>query len=179
MAALSFSGQDLAAFEEVAVIHDRTKFLPCCRILSPGRWRKQWRRPGRIPLGADVQPASARPSASAERISKPNNLTVAQFATLAGKSRQQIYKDIGSRRLLALSVGARGQHIPDWQIDEIKKKLTQGLLEAAQGVDEWTLYYALFDPNRDFAGKSPIETVTPGNLKRTLGTILNQLGFHD
>mgnify|MGYP000153173828 CR=1 FL=1 len=110
---------------------------------------------------------------------KPHNLTVVQFATLAGKSRQQIYKDISSRRLLAISVGARGQRIPDWQLEEIKQRLTQGLLEAAQGVDEWTLYHALIEPNRDFAGKPPIETVTSGNLKRTLGTILNQLGFHD
>lgn len=109
---------------------------------------------------------------------KPHNLTVAQFAAFAGKSRQQIYKDISSRRVLALSVGARGQRIPDWQLEEIKKGLTQRLLEAAQGVDGWTLYHALIEPNRDFAGKRPIEVVTPKSLKRVLDSLLGQLGFH-
>lgn len=181
MAALSFSDQDLAAFEEVAVIHDRTKFCallsdfiarevakavaPSFRAESPWEPTSNQLQRGRVLLLKEFR--------------KPHNLTIAQFATLAGKSRQQIYKDISSRRLLAISVGARGQRIPDWQIDEIKKKLIRGLLEATPGVDEWTLYYGLIEPNRDFAGKSPIETVTSGNLKRTLGTILNQLGFHD
>lgn len=109
---------------------------------------------------------------------QPGNLTIAQFAALAGKSRQQIYKDVRAGRLLTLSIGTRGQHIPDWQLEEIKKRLTQGLLEAAQGVDEWTLYYALIEPNRDFAGKRPIEAVTPKSLKRVLDTLLGQLGFH-
>jgi hypothetical protein len=109
---------------------------------------------------------------------KPHNLTVASFAELAGKSRQQVYKDVENRRLLALSIGTRGQRIPDWQLEETRKKLTQGLMEKAHGVDEWTLYHALSKPNRSFAGKPPIETVTPGNLERSLDKLLGQLGFH-
>jgi len=153
--ALSLSDQDLAAFAEVAVIHDRAKY---CALLSnfiargvanavaaSFRAESRWEpTPNQLQRGRVLLLKEFR---------KPHNLTVAQFAALAGKSRQQIYKDISSRRLLVLSVGARGQRIPDWQLEEIKKRLTQGLLEAAQGVDEWTLYYALIEPNRDFSGK--------------------------
>jgi len=110
---------------------------------------------------------------------KPHNLPVIEFALLAGKSRQQIYKDVDMRRLLALSIGARGQRIPDWQLDPIKKNLTQALLEKAWDVDKWTLYCALSEPNQDFSGKSPIKSVTVGNMERILGTLLSQLGIRD
>ncbi|RNK52386.1 integrase, partial [Xanthomonas vasicola pv. vasculorum] len=36
---------------------------------------------------------------------QPHNLPIPEFAKLADKSRQQIYKDILARRLLALNVG--------------------------------------------------------------------------
>lgn len=113
-----------------------------------------------------------------KEIQQPHNLTVAQFASLAGKSPQQIYKDIRAKRLLALSVGSRGQRIPDWQLDETKKKLTQALLEAAQDADVWTLFHALIESNSDFVGNSPIDMVTAGNVEVILETILKQLGFH-
>ena len=110
---------------------------------------------------------------------KPHNLPVIEFALLAGKSRQQIYKDVDMRRLLALSIGARGQRVPDWQLDPVRKNLTHALLEKARGVDEWTLYYALCEPNQDFSGKSPIKSVTVGNMERILDTLLSQLGIRD
>jgi hypothetical protein len=43
---------------------------------------------------------------------QPHNLPLPEFALLAHKSRQQIYKDITARRLLALNVGRRGQSSP-------------------------------------------------------------------
>ena len=49
-----------------------------------------------------------------ETFNQPHNLPPAEFAKLADKSRQQIYKDILARRLLALNVGPRGQKLPDW-----------------------------------------------------------------
>ena len=110
---------------------------------------------------------------------QPHNLPVAGFAQLAGKSRQQIYKDVEMRRLLALSIGARGQRIPDWQLDETKKKLTQALMEKARDVDEWTLYYALSEPSEALSGKVPVEVVTAGNLARVLAALLGQLAIHD
>jgi hypothetical protein len=106
---------------------------------------------------------------------KPHNLPVAEFALLAGKSRQQIYKDVEMRRLLALSIGARGQRIPDWQLDETSKRLTQALLDKARGVDEWTLYYALSEPSEALSGKAPINVVTAGNMERILAAVLGKL----
>jgi hypothetical protein len=110
---------------------------------------------------------------------QPHNLPVTVFAQLAGKSRQQIYKDIEKRRLLALSIGARGQRIPDWQLDETRKKLTQALLEKARDVDEWTLYYALSEPSDALSGKVPVEVVSAGNMGKVLATLLVQLDIHD
>lgn len=110
---------------------------------------------------------------------QPHNLPVTEFALLAGKSRQQIYKDIEMRRLLALSIGARGQRIPDWQLDVTRKKLTQALLEKARDVDEWTLYYALSEPNEALSGRAPLDAVTPGNMGKVLSAILGQLDIHD
>lgn len=114
-----------------------------------------------------------------EEFRKPHNLPVVKFAELAGKSRQQIYKDVEMKRLLALSIGARGQRIPDWQLDPIKKQLTQSLMGKARDVDEWSLYYALSEPNQDFSGKAPVETVTARNIERVLSTLLSQLGIND
>jgi len=110
---------------------------------------------------------------------KPHNLPVTDFAQLAGKSRQQIYKDVELRRLLVLSIGARGQRIPDWQLDATRKKLTQSLLEQARDVDEWTLYYALSEPSEALSGKSPLEVVSSGNMERVLAVLLDQLDIHD
>ena len=109
----------------------------------------------------------------------PGNLPVADFARLAGKSRQQIYKDVELRRLLALSIGARGQRIPDWQLDETRKTLTQAVLQKAREVDEWTLYYALSEPNEALAGKAPLAVVTVGNLDKVRTAVLSQLGIRD
>lgn len=110
---------------------------------------------------------------------QPHNLPVTDFAQLAGKSRQQIYKDVEKRRLLALSIGARGQRIPDWQLDETRKELTQKLMEKACDVDEWTLYYALSEPSEALSGKVPVEIVSAGNMGKVLDTLLVQLDIHD
>lgn len=109
---------------------------------------------------------------------KPHNLPVANFALLAGQSRQQIYRDIQMRRLLALSIGTREQRIPDWQLDGPSKKLTQALLEKAQDVDEWTLYYALSEPCEELSRKAPVEVVSAGNMRRTLDALLTKLDIH-
>jgi hypothetical protein len=61
---------------------------------------------------------------------QPQNLPLPEFARLAHKSRQQIYKDLAAkpRRLLALSVGPRKQRLPDWQLDPLRLRLTQDYL---------------------------------------------------
>ncbi|WP_020207203.1 hypothetical protein, partial [Cupriavidus sp. WS] len=81
-----------------------------------------------------------------ETFNQPHNLTPPEFAKLADKSRQQIYKDILARRLLALNVGPRGQKLPDWQLDPVKQQLTQTVLQEVEGIDHWTIYRALSEP---------------------------------
>jgi hypothetical protein len=138
---------------------------------STFRAEKRWE-----PSATDLQRGRALMLAEFRR---PHNLSVSDFAQLAGKSRQQIYKDVVMRRLLALSIGARGQRIPDWQLDETRKKLTQALLEKAHGVDEWTLYSALSEPSKALSGRAPLDVVSVGNMGSVLDTILAQLDIHD
>lgn len=108
----------------------------------------------------------------------PRNLTVEQFAKIAKKSRSQIYQYVRRRKLLAISVGRRVQHIPGWQIDDAKKKLTRTMLQKARNVDEWTLYFALSNPNNAFSGKPPIDIVTSGNVDQVACVLIAQFGFH-
>lgn len=109
----------------------------------------------------------------------PQNLPLAQFAKLANKSRQQVYKDVAAKRLLSLSVGTRGQRIPDWQLDHVRLELTRLLLSKAANVDEWTLFHALSGPLESLHGKTPVEVVHKSNMNKVLSAVLNDLGVHD
>lgn len=111
---------------------------------------------------------------------QPQNLPLPEFAKLAHKSRQQIYKDLAAepRRLLALSVGRRGQRLPDWQLDPLRLRLTQEVLKAAVGVDAWTLFQVLSEPLESLGNRSPIEVVSPGNLNAVVKTVYGALGLY-
>lgn len=93
-----------------------------------------------------------------------HNLPVITFAKLAGKSRDQINRDIKARRLLSLSLGNRGHRIPDWQLDQLRYKLTQAVLTHAPEADEWMIYQALSQPHEKLGGRLLIEAVTPATL---------------
>lgn len=109
---------------------------------------------------------------------QPHNLPLPDFVRLANKSRQQIYKDIGARRLLALNVGPRGRRLPDWQLDPVKQRLTQIVLQGAPGIDAWTLYRALSEPLEGLAGRSPVEAVTADSVDAVAKAVFNVLGVH-
>ena len=113
-----------------------------------------------------------------EAFDQPHNLPLPDFARLANKSRQQIYKDIEARRLLALNVGPRGQRLPDWQLDPVTQRLTQIVLQAAPEVDAWTLYRALSEPLEGLAGRSPVEAVTADSVDAVAKAVFNVLGLH-
>nr|WP_232305048.1 integrase [Castellaniella caeni] len=106
---------------------------------------------------------------------QPQNLPLAEFAKLANKSRQQIYKDIVARRLLSLNVGPRGQKLPDWQLDPVKQQLTQTILQKVEGIDPWTIYRALSEPLEGLGGRSPVDAVTPGSINDVAETVFNVL----
>lgn len=111
----------------------------------------------------------------------PGNIALTEFARLAHKSRQQIYKDLSAqpRRLLSLDVGRRGQRLPDWQLDPLKLKLTREALKRAASVDSWTLYRALSSPNDLLSGDSPIDAVAPGIFDQLVEIVMNVVGIHD
>jgi len=111
-----------------------------------------------------------------ETFNQPHNLPIPEFAKLANKSRQQIYKDILACRLLALNVGPRGQKLPDWQLDPVKQQLTQTVLQEVEGIDHWTIYRALSEPLEGLGGRSPVDAVTHGTIEDIAVTVLNVLG---
>lgn len=100
-----------------------------------------------------------------ETFEAPHNLTVAEYAKLAGKSRRWITYEIQAGNLLSIHMGNRGQRVPDWQLDPIKHKMIQAILkQVPRGIDTWHIYHALLRPY-DALGKLPaIEAVSPTNL---------------
>lgn len=113
-----------------------------------------------------------------EAFDAPHNLPLPEFAALANKSRQQIYKDIHARRLLALNVGPRGQRLPDWQLDPVRQQLTQAVLEGSEGVDNWTLYHVLSEPLDSLGGLSPVQAVRASSIDTVTRAARNALGLH-
>ena len=128
-----------------------------------------------MPRETEIQRGRA---AMLEAFEQPHNLPLPDFARLANKSRQQIYKDIEARRLLALNVGPRGRRLPDWQLDPVKQRLTQIVLQAASEVDAWTLYRALSEPLEGLAGRSPGEAVAADSVDDVAKAVFNVLGVH-
>lgn len=127
-----------------------------------------------VPGKTDIQRGRA---VMLEAFGQPHNLPLPEFARLADKSRQQIYKDILARRLLALNVGPRGQKLPDWQLDPVKQQLTQTVLQEVEGIDNWTIYRALSEPLEGLGGRSPVDAVRPGSIDEVARAVLNVLGL--
>ncbi len=129
------------------------------------------------PSAIDIQRGR---SAMLRLFEQPQNLPLPEFARLAYKSRQQIYKDLAAkpRRLLALSVGPRRQRLPDWQLDPLRLRLTQEVLKGAADIDAWTVFHALSEPLDSLGDRSPVEAVSPGNLDAVVKAVYNALGVH-
>jgi len=95
----------------------------------------------------------------------PHNLPVADYAKLVGKSRRAVSYDIQAGKLLALHLGNRGQRVPDWQIDPVKRQLVQAVLKQVPlGLDAWHVYRALLQPYDELGKRPAIEAVRQTNL---------------
>lgn len=105
-----------------------------------------------------------------------SNLPLLVFARLAGKSRDQINRDIKARRLLSLSLGNRGQRIPDWQLDPLRYKLVLAVLMQSPDMDSWKLYRTLCKPHERLKGRSPIDVLTLENFDVTARIVCTALG---
>ena len=135
-------------------------------LRAPTRW---------TPGETDIQRGRA---AMLEAYDRPHNLPLPEFARLANKVRQQIYKDIAAGRLLALNAGPRGRKLPDWQLDPVKQRLTQAVLKGATGIDAWTLYRSLSEPLEGLEGRAPVDAVTEDSVDAMARAVFNVLGVH-
>lgn len=113
-----------------------------------------------------------------EAFGQAHNLPLQEYAKLANKSRQQIYKDIDARRLLALNIGPRGRKLPDWQLDPVRQQLTQTVLQGSENIDNWTVYRALSEPLESLSGRSPVDAVTPDSIDEMARAVFNVLSVN-
>lgn len=84
---------------------------------------------------------------------------------LAGKSRDQVNRDIKARRLLSLTLGNRDQRIPDWQLDPLRHKLVLAVLKQFPDVNSWRLYRTVCEPHGRLKGCSLIDGLTMDNFE--------------
>jgi len=95
----------------------------------------------------------------------PHNLPVADYAKLTGRSRRAVSYEIQAGKLLSLHLGTRGQRVPDWQIDPLKRKLVQAVLkQVPMGMDSWHIYRALLHSYDELGKRPAIKAVRPTNL---------------
>lgn len=96
------------------------------------------------------------------------------FAKLAGKSRDQINREIKAGKLLSLGMGNCGQRVPDWQLDSVKNKLVQVVLKQATEADSWRIYNVLTKPHQLLGGRPPVEVVTQGNFQAVVEVAISE-----
>lgn len=176
--------RDAAAFAAAlqAFVHERVEAVKLPAKLEGETVRQSLERKAAVlradtpwaPTGTDVQ---RRRAALLDAFNQPHNLLIPVYAKLANKSRQQIYKDILARRLLALNVGPRGQKVPDWQLDPAKQQLTRTVLQKVEGIDHWTIYRALSEPLEGLGGRSAVDAVTNGTIDDVAEAVFNVLGL--
>lgn len=107
----------------------------------------------------------------------PCCLPVPLFGKLAGKSKDQINRELKAGKLLSISLGNRGQRVPDWQLVPLKHKLTQVLMNQCQGADSWDLFRMLTRPHTDLGDRAAIDVVTPTNVLAIVRTIMGDQSF--
>lgn len=125
-------------------------------------------KPAEPPILSDIQRERA---ALFDRFNEPHNLSVVDYAKMAGKSRRWINYEIQAGNLLALSVGNRGMRVPDWHLDPIKHALVQAILKVSRGADPWQIYDALTLPRAMLRGRSVIDAVTAENFDRLVAAV--------
>lgn len=102
----------------------------------------------------------------------PSNLPVPLFGKLAGKSKDQINRELKAGKLLSISLGNRGQRVPDWQLVPLKHKLAQVLMIQCPYADSWELYRMLTRPHPDLGDRAAIDVVTATNVPAIVRAIM-------
>ena len=159
-------GQEPVVIPDAAVEgHAEIDVPPVMSIISRRDQRPQ-------PILTDIQRERAAMVATFEA---PENLPVPVFGKLAGKSRDQINREINKRRLLSLTLGNRGHRIPDWQLDPVQQQFTRAVMERAPEIDPWVLYRVLSSPLEDLSARVPVEIVTRENLGQLTDAVCGHL----
>ncbi|WP_198937291.1 integrase arm-type DNA-binding domain-containing protein [Herbaspirillum camelliae] len=102
----------------------------------------------------------------------PSSLPIPLFGKLAGKSRDQINRELKAGKLLSISLGNRGQRVPEWQLVELKKRLAQTLIKQCPNCDSWMLYRLLTTSHPGLDDRVPIDVVTPTNVNKVVQAIM-------
>lgn len=108
---------------------------------------------------------------------EPHNLPVVQFAKLAGKSKEQINREIKAGKLLTICLGNRGQRVPDWQLVPMKLKLTQVMMKHLPHAEGWEVYRLLTCVYPELDERAAIDIITPGNMDDVVRVLLPQQAF--
>ncbi|HCM5829491.1 integrase arm-type DNA-binding domain-containing protein [Klebsiella pneumoniae] len=103
-----------------------------------------------------------------------HNLPVVQFAKLAGKSKDQINREIKAGKLLTISLGNRGQRVPEWQLVPMKLKLTQAMMKHLTHTEGWDVYRLLTTLQSELDDCAAIDIVTPVNMTEVIHVLLLQ-----
>ncbi|WP_446541995.1 tyrosine-type recombinase/integrase [Stenotrophomonas sp. LARHCG68] len=104
----------------------------------------------------------------------PSCLPVPLFGKLAGKSKDQINRELKAGKLLSISLGNRGQRVPDWQLVPLKHKLAQVLMNQCPHADSWDLYRMLTQSHTDLGDRAAVDMVTPSNLSAVVQVIASR-----
>lgn len=102
--------------------------------------------PPQTPEAEVDTPIQRNRQAQLDAYEAPHNLSIPAFVKLAGKSRDQINREIKTGQLLAVSFGNRGRRIPDWQLDPVQRRLIQSVRQRAPEFDAWDVYWAMLQP---------------------------------
>lgn len=136
-------------------------------------------REAAVPWSPDATERQRGRRLALSEFNQPGNLPIARFAELADRSRQQIYKDVEAGRLLALSLGGRGLRIPDWQLDPLGRQFARSLLAAiGKDVDAWSIQRFVCAPHRALAGRTPLDSLRPGNVDELVKLAGVAFGVH-
>ncbi|MEN1398724.1 tyrosine-type recombinase/integrase [Pseudomonas aeruginosa] len=102
----------------------------------------------------------------------PSSLPVPLFGKLAGKSKDQINRELKAGKLLSISLGNRGQRVPDWQLVPLKQKLTQVVMSMCPYLDSWALYRLLTTPHPKLGDRAAIDLATPTNVDKVAHAVI-------
>ncbi|WP_264041017.1 tyrosine-type recombinase/integrase [Pectobacterium carotovorum] len=107
----------------------------------------------------------------------PHNLPVVQFSRLAGKSKDQINREIQAGKLLTISLGNRGQRVPEWQLVPMKLKLTQMMMKQLPHAEGWDVYRLLTRLHPELDGRAAIDIIAPSNMGNVVQALLSLQAF--